>query len=231
MTQSSEPSKVEWKCGFCDKKFVHEKNYLKHRCKEMERAQTMQTVAGQSAYRYYAYWMGAKRRKVPSAETFMDSVMFTSFCKFYDFVVKLHIPAPERYIDLMVKHDFDPKMWTLNDCYKLYLDWIDRCSDPFDQAATTVDMLYQLSEATNVPVQNVFEAIHPREVIELIRLRKLSPWLLFASSRFKNLILTMDQMDRESLLETVGNDFWSKRFRDNQPVVEKMLAIAKEMGI
>jgi len=43
--------------------------------------------------------------------------------------------------------------------------------------------------------------------------------------------LTMDQLDRESLLETVGNDFWSKRFRDNQPVVEKMLAIAKEMGI
>ena len=204
---------------------------MKHRCKDMERAETIQSVRGQGAYQYYSLWMKGNNRKVPTIETFTGSAFFTSFVKFYDYVNKLRIPSPEKYIALMNKKKFQPSLWCRDECYSMYLEWTDRCSDPMDQAQITVNTLFKITDSAGVPITEVFSVLHPREVTELIRLRKMSPWLLLCSAQFKTFLNGMDELDKQEMMAVVGFGYWADKFQKNPEIVGNMRKIAEAMQI
>lgn len=204
---------------------------MKHRCKEMERAEIIQSPQGQAAYSYYSVWMKAYNRRIPNIETFATSQYFTSFVKFVDHVHRLQIPAPEKYINLMKSQNIQPPLWTRDECYSKYLEWIDRASDPLDQAQITVETLYKIAAPAGVHVADVFHLLHPREIIELVRLRKLSPWLLLCSTAFKSFLAKLDADDRNQLVQIVGFGYWAQKFNDNPDTVKHMKEIAAAMEI
>lgn len=204
---------------------------MKHRCKDMEKAEMIRSPKGQAAYSYYSMWMKAFNRKTPNIETFATSQYYTSFVKFVDHVHRLHIPAPEKYILLMKRQNIQPTLWMRDECYSKYLEWIDRASCPLDQAQITVDTLYKIAAPAGVHVADVFNLLHPREIIDLVRLRKLSPWLLLCSTTFKAFLARLDVDDRNQLVTIVGFSYWADKFNDNPETVSRMKEIAAAMEI
>jgi hypothetical protein len=210
---------------------VREASFMKHSCPEMKRADDIRTPNGIAAYDLYSVWMKQNNRKTPSIETFSTSRYFKSFVNFVEKSRKLRLPSNEQFIKLMSQKSISPMLWCRDECYSYYLEWLDRTSDPLDQAAASIDTLYKIAEAAETPIADVFKAIHYMELMQLIRQRQLSPWLLLCSVQFKTFLVSLHDAEKNELLNLIGYAYWAEKFDANPKVVEHMKLIASEMGI
>lgn len=222
---------MTWECHFCSKVFVRETSFMKHKCPEMARAEDIKTIDGLAAYAMYSEWMQQSKRKVPPIETFSTSRFFTSFMNFVARAKKLNLPDSALYIKIMTQKNISPMLWCRDECYSLYLEWLDRSSDPVDLANTSIDTLFSVAEAANTNIASVFKALHHREVMQLIRQRKLTPWLLLCSKAFKMFLIELSISDREELMNLIGYSYWAEKFEANPKVVEHMKKFAEALGI
>ena len=69
-------------CECCVNILKRESNFLKHRCKEMIRAEELKSVKGQAAYELYSYWLSNKKKGKHTLNTFGQSKFFSTFYKF-----------------------------------------------------------------------------------------------------------------------------------------------------
>lgn len=224
-------SQALYSCEHCKKSFVMERAFMIHRCEQMDRVELMRTAIGQSAYAYYCAWMTKGRRKAPPADTFRTSTYFRSFIKFAEFIRKVSIPNPDKYIDIMVEKQISPILWCRNECYSMYLEWNDRLSSPYDQAQITIETIMKIAEVANITPSEVFQKLEPGEIIQLVVERKLSPWILLVSKAFKDKLVTMDVNQHTTLMRLIGIDHWAFKMEENREVIADMKLLVKELGI
>lgn len=219
-------------CQFCHSKFKTEDRYLKHRCKQMERDEEFRTLIGQSAWQYYQLWMKTYHRMVPSSESFLKSKYYRSFVKFSKQVKRLHIPDVKVFIELMKDKDINPTIWTNDQVYGLYLEYLDRRATPVKQAEITIKTLFSVADAAECEVDQVFSYIQPNEMIQLFRERRVSPWLLLFSSKFKSMLQNDTTTEQRIIIESIIRpQYWSGKFADRPKDVELMKKYVKELNI
>jgi hypothetical protein len=204
---------------------------MKHECTAMTRSHEIQTVLGQMAYGLYKLWLEKQRRKPPAVEGFIASAYYSSFLKFAEWCRETGIPDPEKYIEIMLKDKIAPALWRRTEAYKMFLEWTDRRSDPYEQVSNTVETILALSEGLEVKPAQVFSQFTSGEITELIQQRRLSPWLLFCSKSFKDWTNTLHEGERRALFNNIGIVYWSERLEKAPEVVKNVKLIAAELGI
>lgn len=225
-------AKYNFRCKFCGAGFVREDRYLKHRCKEMERDEEIRTPVGQAAWEYYKLWLNLQRRQAPTVETFLTSRYYTTMVKFAKFVIKTGIPNAEQYIKYMLKQEVSPMLWTNDQMYADYLQYLDRGRDPISQADYTVDNLLLLAENFECDVSEVFENLTPDQVIMLLRRRQLSPWVLIHSSKFKEFVRDKMNTDQKMVFQTIVKpQVWAQRRQEQPDVSSQMKKIVRELNL
>lgn len=220
-----------FECKFCNKEFKSEMIFMNHRCSSMVRHEQLLSADGQGAYYYYSIWMKAFNRKVPSIEAFGTSRYFNSFLKYMEFIKRVNLAHPEKFVQLMVDKDISPMLWQRPECYSMYLEWNDYKSTPIEQADTTTDTLFKISDAANLAIGDVFEFLHTREIIQLIKERKLSPWILLCSGKFKEKLNNVSKEDYDELINLINPGYWSTKMQKDKESLELMKQIVKEIGI
>lgn len=172
-------------CKFCHKVFVQERRYLVHECKQMARVKELQSPMGQSAWNYYQLWMRHQKRMAPSSGTFITSKYYRTFVNFAKFTKRVNLPRPEKFIWLMVHKKYSPTIWMNDEIYVEYIEYLDRQLDPKEQAKLSIETLFSYAEQQHVDVSCIFEVLNPNDLLQLIRVRAVSPWLLLQSDKFK----------------------------------------------
>jgi hypothetical protein len=222
---------VSFECKYCRKKIATERVYLRHECKEMVRTKEIQTPVGRAAYGLYGHWLECQRRKAPPIETFMTSSYYTAFIKFAQYCRDLQIADSKAYVKLMVSEKLQPNLWQHPDAYRRYLEWCDKRSTPMEQTSVSVDTMLTLSEIFEVPTSDVFPKLAFGEMLELIQQRKLSPWLLFCSRKFKDWLNGHSSTDRHLMMKQIGVDYWSYKLEKHPQEVRDIKQIAEALGI
>ena len=220
-----------YECKFCKKKFYKERAFMAHECTQMHRSREIQTIIGQQAYGLYKFWLEKQRRKPPAVEGFVHSAYYSSFIKFSQWSRETSIPDPLKYVELMVNNKVAPALWRRNEAYQMYLEYVDKRSDPYEQVNNSVDTILALSEGLEIPPKDVFDRFKSGEIIELIHQRRLSPWLLFCSSSFKDWMNRLHEGEKKDLLKIIGIDYWAQKLEKSQDVVKNVREIAKALGI
>ena len=222
-----------FECRFCGTKFVHEDRFLAHKCKQKARDEEFRTPIGQAAWSYYQGWMKVHHRQIPRSPAFLKSRFYRSFIKFAEFVKKIRLPDPETFIWLMKERDIAPTMWTMDEMYSQYLEFLDRRGDPSKQAQVTINTLFDIADAAQCEIWEVFDILTANEVIQLFRQRRLSPWLLLHSKE-KFLPFFANKLSNEEriILETIIRPaFWAEKFRKNPKAVEAMKRYVSELKL
>ena len=224
--------KEHFECSFCHTKFVTEDRYLKHHCKQMQRDEEFRTTTGQAAWLFYQNWMKAYKRMVPSAQSFLKSKYYQSFFRFAQHVKKLNIPDVDAFIALMKEKDISPTIWTNDQVYALYLEYLDRRASPTSQAKITIDTLFKIAEIAECDVGEIFDVLQPNEVIALLRERRLSPWILLFSHNFKEFLIHKASDEQRIIMESIIRPhYWADKFKKNPNAVEMMKQYVEELGI
>lgn len=220
-----------WTCYHCKKVFVLEKAFMSHMCKEKRRAEEIKTIVGQVAYSYYVDWMKAKKFKAPPIDTFITSRYYLSFMKFAAMAANVNIDKPQLYINLMVRRDLSPTMWCNNQCYSIYLQHCDNDADPLELVASSLDRLEKLAIIENVKLSNIFTKLGFKKILEQIRLRTISPWLLLHSQKFKEFLGDLDESDLKLMMGVVNINFWVENFEKKPELREFIIPIVKDFGL
>lgn len=220
-----------YECKYCRRRMTNERAFMAHRCTQMERAEQQGTVVGQAAYLYYKLWFEEQRRKAPPHETFLTSAYYRSFVRFAEFVKDVNLPNPEKYIELMVEQKLAPVLWTRNEAYASYLNWSDHKAPPLEQAAETVQTIQTLAEQLQVAPADVFNLLDYGAVITLVQQRKLSPWLLLCSKRFKAWLMSRPEDEQKQFTRLIGIDYWAAKLERSPERVVELKEIAAALGI
>lgn len=219
-------------CKHCHKNILNEAAYLRHKCKEMKRFEEFQSPRGQAALGYYQRWMRVMKRNPPGASAFLDSKYFRTFLNFTDFVAKVKLPLPDKFIWLMNEKKYPPTMWIIDDAYTQYMEFLDRRADPMDQVSLSIKTLLTIANAADCDIADVFDVIMPGELIHLVRTRQLSPWLLLHSIKFKMFFRDKMSDEQRIILGTLINpEYWVEQFEEKEADVEKIKVYVQEMNI
>lgn len=197
----------------------------------MLREDEIQTPIGQSAWALYQDWMTAYKRVAPSTSIFLTSKYYATFIKFAKYIKELNIPDIDIFIALMKEKDISPTIWTNDEVYALYLEYLDRRISPIKQAEITINTLFKLSDEYECDVADVFNKVHPNETLQLIRSRRISPWLLMHSAAFKKLMIRCTPEQRSLFEALIRPQYWKYKFDKNPEIGKMMKKYAEEMGI
>lgn len=220
-----------FECTYCHKTYTQEDKFLKHRCKTMERIEDQNTIIGQTAYKQYCLWMKLYKRNEPKLETFLQSKFYGTFMKFAEYTIQLKLPDVEMFIKLMIDKDFSPFLWMNDKVYVMYLEHLDRRSTPIKQASITCTTLINLADDYNLDVSEVFSIVTVSEVLQLLRERKLSPWILLTSNKFKQFLISSTPEEQKLLEDLIRPVYWKVKFANNPTAVQTMKQIVAELGI
>lgn len=213
-------------------RFKQESRYMNHRCTQMKRDEQIKTPQGQAAWSYYQKWMKAQRRSIPSIETFLTSKFYTTFIKFAEFVQKTGLPDIDTFVWYMTEKKIQPVIWINNDIYQNYLEFIDKKADPIKEAQRTIDFMFNLADEFECEVGEIFEHLHPNDVIQMLTRRQLSPWILLHSPKFKQFLIHKTKTDERLVMETIIRpDYWAKKLSKHPDVVAHMKLFAHELDL
>lgn len=221
-----------YQCKHCSKRFMKEPHFMKHECMQMKRAQEVQTAVGQQAYHMYKVWLEKQRKKAPAVEGFMSSTFYTSFLKFAhycrDHAITTHTDV---YIDLMTKQGISPALWTRPECYAQYIEHLDKRADPYTLGEQTISTLLELADRLRVEPSKIFDELKYGEVLQLLEQRRLSPWFLFCSGKFKEWTSKLDQSERDRMYKQIGVGYWADALERRPEVVKDMKVLAQGVGL
>lgn len=223
---------TNYQCKFCHSRFVHEDRFMRHRCKQMKRDEEFRSIEGQQAWAYYQSWMKAHRRMVPAAKSFIHSKYFNSFIKFAQFVKKVHIPDTSAFIWLMKEKDISPTIWTNDLVYSQYLEFMDRKVAPKRHAEITINTLFDVADEHECEVSEIFDHLTANEVIILLRSRRISPWLLLNSSKFKDFFVNGTSDEEKIIMESIIRPpYWKAKFEANPDTIKTMQLYVSELKL
>ncbi len=198
----------------------------------MKRDEEFRTSEGQAAWLHYQTWMKAYRRLVPNSSAFLQSKYYNSFIKFALFVKSAHIPDVETYVWLMKERDVSPTIWTNDQVYGLYLEFMDRKLAPMKHAQITVDTLLDIADDFQCEAEDVFDHLSPNEVIQLLRQRRLSPWILLHSGKFKQFFIHAVSPEERIIMESIIRPpYWAEKFKTCESDVVQMKKFVLGLGL
>lgn len=219
-------------CQFCSKSFAREDRYLAHECKLMKRDHEFKTPVGQAAWGFYQRWLKSQRKTVPSPDTFLSSKFYMSFIKFARFSQQVQLPDVDAFIQLMKDKDFSPVMWTTHEVYTRYIEHLDRTSTPLKQAKTSVDTICRYAEDHRIDTSQFFDTLNAGELIDLLSKRKLSPWLLMFSVKFKEMYISRSTSEQKIKIDTFfRNGYWKKKLEKHSQDKELLKKYVQELGL
>jgi hypothetical protein len=198
----------------------------------MVRDEQIRTPIGQAAWSYYQKWMKSHRRAVPSIETFLTSNFYTTFLKFAQFAQKVGLPDVEAFIWYMREKEIPPVIWVNNDIYASYIEFIDKKSDPSQQAQQTIDYLFKIASELQVDVSQIFDYLEPNDVILMLHRRQISPWILLHSPKFKQFLINKaTDQEKVAMQAIIRPDHWVEKKSKHPEIVAQMKKYVRELGL
>jgi hypothetical protein len=225
------PRKAEWSCTYCGKSYTRESAFMSHSCPEKRKIETLRSADGQNAFSYYNLWMKEQGRSEQQIETFGESRLFSTFLKFAEYAKKTNLPKVGDFIKFMVEQKLSPTMWTSDSVYSMYLQRYDQLVPPERQFMESVEELQQLAVELGVKLPEIFEALGPSDIINLLRRRKLSFWLLLASGRFRSYFTSLPEEDKQRLGAAMNVSAAVGRTAAEPKLFKELSAAATELGL
>lgn len=220
-------------CNYCLKEFKLLNRFEQHKCKQMIRAEQIQTNQGLTALSYFQDWMRHHRKVKADSKMFEVSKHFDQFMAFVAFAQQVNLAEPRYFIQWCVKRKYTPDMWTSSEVYGLYLEHLDALdsTDVDARLKSSERMFLKLAKAFDCNVDEVFEKLHPSDITLLIQTRKITPWILLRSKKFMMFLNSCSDEEQQIISNLIRPEYWQKRIKQDKQAVEKASQLVKELNL
>ena len=221
-------------CEFCGKRYVRERAFLRHTCKERERFELLQGPRGKLGLLMYNRWLQRKfRGKTVTADTFISTSSFSSIMKFVDWGLKMRFNSSmfERYVDFCVIKNYTPNMWLMNEVFVQFIQYIDINMTPREHIQQSFEWFKDMASAKNCELTDIFSHIMVGEIVQAILNRKVSPWVLVKTAGFKRLWASINDDAKNHLQQVINPEYWRKKMDQDPTGNELVASVVKQSGV
>ena len=220
-----------YECRFCHKLYKQESAFAKHYCEERRKNDVAKTIIGQIAFSLYDRWLHKKYKREADLDMFKQSRFFNAFVKFADLYKKINgLADVDEFFALMIRKNIQPSNWVDDRIIRYYLDHID--SGTIQSKITrSCNTLIKIADAYDCDTSEVFNHIEFFIMMDFIKLRKLSPWVLLNSKAFMKWLSTISKEQQQIIDNLIDPDKWVKIFSENRKYISLSRSICTELGI
>lgn len=200
-------------CPLCHNSYVSEKNLNKHKCKIKERIHYLSTNKGQRCFYLFNKWRSVKNIPEVDIETFLESKYFKQFQKFTDYLDSICIPSLELFFKYVITNSIQPSIWCDKRLISKYYNFLDNQADPIKLSEMSIKTILSYCKDKNIKSELFFDFIPFPLLVHFIQLRKLSPWVLLLSTRYKNNYKNLKDYQQKILDAHINLMLWKIRFQ------------------
>lgn len=219
-------------CKHCHHEFKREAAFEAHVCDRMRRDEAAKTTTGQAAFHLYAAWQEELKRPTATPTLFQMSKFFITFLKFAQHIKRTRLPQPATFVRWAAQNAFPPVMWTYNEIYMRYVDYLDNHGDPIEFAERTVRNILNYCEQNDVPTDRFFELVPPGELTHMVQSRAVSPLFLFYCPGFRKKLKKGCTVEQFHIIETTMRPDKLADYIDTNPeIVDRVIEIVEASGL
>lgn len=222
-------------CEFCHATFVNEKNLEKHSCKFKKRYEFItRKTRGLSMYQLYLTWLKKAGRSIKYVDehTFIHSTQYNHFYRFSEFAAEMGIPDIMVYIEVMLKKGLQPQHWCRDDVLQYFLEYYDCEINPKKHISKSVDTIMRIAEALECDHSEIFQHLDNNTILVLIKSRKLSPWLLLNSKKFREYLRNnASAKERDYIQKYINPAKWKEILARDPNMLKDIRLILTEFGL
>jgi hypothetical protein len=208
-------SKLE--CPYCNRRFSKPSTLSVHLCSKKQRHLEINSTASRYAFqafnRFFQITQYTKRSKTETE--FISSPFYIEFYKFGNHVAGLEVIQPTLFIDFIIRKNIKLKEWTYLQWYYEFVDNIVKTEASDAAIERSLSEIDKWCQHNKVEFIDFFSAISIDEAVDLIRLGKISPWMLYLSNTSSNLMNRFPQSYSASMSSIINPKVWTAKFTEN----------------
>lgn len=226
--KASQPKEEVFTCGYCNVSFRREHTLVSHMCEQKRRWLNKDEKFTKIGFEAYRRFYELQVRKKVTFEDFAKSRYYTSFTKFGKHCIDLHVQSPQKFIDFVLENSIPLDNWCKDIVYEEFIRWMS-LKEPVESAIERNILLFQQwSIETGEPWNDFFEKVKPTMAVAYIRQGKLSPWVIYNSSKAQSLLNRLSSEQIDLIHDYINPDDWNKKFKQNPEEEELAREIIKE---
>lgn len=227
-----EETSIDFKCEFCNRKFIREKTLLTHICEYkhrwLERDRRGNQIGFQSFIQFYSKHSAAK--KVKTYEEFIKSAYYIAFIKFGNYCLESNVINVSRYVDWLLSHAIKVDVWGTDSNYTKFLIEYLRKEDPYDAIARSVSACNELSEIEKIQVHDVLRYGNSNKICHAITTGKISPWVLYQSESGTKFLDSISQDHIKIIIDYINPEQWALKFKREPKIADDIKSTLKQAG-
>jgi hypothetical protein len=229
---STEQTKTEYRCRYCDKSFQRENSLAVHVCEQKRRYQEEREVGvqfGLQAYlRFYEITQGSARLK--TFDDFAKSPYYRAFVKFGRYMQSIRAINPQQFIDWVIKQNKKIDHWCRDSVYTEYLINYLRLENVSDALARAISHSVDWAEAHNSAPHDYLRYGNHNLICHAVVSGRISPWVLYNCESGQGFLSSINPEQVEMIWSIIDSDVWQKKFHDYAADTEYARDILKKAG-
>lgn len=166
---------------------------------------------GLELYRRY-FELNTATKNAKTIEEFIDSRYYKSFIKFARRLMDLRPVDQARFVDYVFRNGIKDRDWCKDAVYESYI--VDLLSkEPAARGLErSIKTMEQWGVDHNVPFNTFFEHVSPSEATHLVKMGKISPWVLYLAETSDLLWDRLSDEQANIISSVVDPKLWRLKF-------------------
>ena len=207
--------KQDFLCKFCGTKFHKEKTMITHLCVKKQRYADTETAGARFGLRVFQrfYDLTMNSKKTKTVQEFIESQYYIDFVKFGNHLALLKPLYIDKYIDFVILNGVKLADWTKEFVYECYIEDLIKKEPAESATERTITNIIEWASKNNCEFNEFFSSIPPNEAAYLIKVGKISPWVLYLSATGGKLLSRLSEEHGKIIGPMIEPSVWMRKFK------------------
>jgi len=172
-----------------------------------------------------------RRRSSKNADAFIKTATYPHFIRLVKFAKDVNIPDIEYYLRIMATSKRNPTTWTSDRSYRIFLEKMNSSVSAYNSISISARELQKLAEKLSMTVPELVEEMDIGEMLQMVRQRRLSPWLILQSPAFKMKVAQADEGMQQTTSKIIDPTYWTVIMSQNSDAIILARKVVESLGI
>jgi len=227
------PMEQNYQCRFCKTSFHKETTLSTHMCVKKRRHMESDTPGSRFGFRTFQrfYELTMNSKKLKTMAEFIDSSYYIEFVKFGHHLASLKPIYPDQFIEFVIRNSVKLKDWTKDFVYDTYVQDLIKREPPVSAVERSITTMMDWCDKNSVPFDKFFSSVSANEAAHMIRVGKISPWVLYLSLAGDDLMVRFNEEHAKIIGDIIDPGFWMKKFKKLSDDVDYIKDILGQAGL
>jgi len=177
------------------------------------------------------YELNTAQKNSKSIEEFINSKYYTAFIKFARHLMDLRPVDQARFVDYVFRNGIKDRDWCKDKVYEAYIVEL-LSKEPADRGVErSIRTMDEWGQKHGQPFNEFFIHVAPAEATHLVKMGKISPWVLYLAETSDHLWNRLSDEQADIIGSIIDPKIWMAKFQLKKDDCSFTRGILKEAGV